>query len=139
MSEISAVAQIVKEIGIPALFFIVLIYLCFKIVPNLVNMWQKNQQEQRVHYNNRQEQYDEQMNVIIKVAEQGNQVIARSNELIALNTEAIKSNTTIHEKVSSALSRDLKALQGLTEDIKSHDKRAENIAVDIAKIAARKE
>ena len=137
MSEVKIVVEILREVGLPALIIVVLLYLCLKTVPDLIKAWQKSRVDQQEHNNDRQRHYDNQMEILFKIAEQGNNVIARSNEVIAHNTEAIKKNTAVHDKVIGALSRDLKALEDLGDAITKHDDRAHNIQIDLARMSER--
>ena len=113
MTEFKAILELAKEVGLPFLFIGLVAFLCIKYIPKFIDAWQKHNEEQQIYYRNRQKQYDDQMQVIIKVAEQGNQIIARSNAIIEQNTEAIKQNTAMHDKVIGALSRDLEVLKKL--------------------------
>ena len=137
MDDIISMVTLVKEIGIPSLFFLVIIYIIFKTVPDLIKSKREGEVKQQEYYSQRQKQYDEQMAVLIKVAEQGNQVISRSNEVIGMNTRVIEQNTAIHDKVSAALSRDLEALKNLSADLKKHDERSQDIYHDVTRLLER--
>ena len=132
MNEVLTAAGIVKEIGIPAMFFLVIIYIMFKTVPDVIKSRsetaKKTQEEQREYYTNRQKQYDEQMGVLIRVAEQSTQVISRSNEVISANTEMFKQSSDIHKKVLESLQREDKALEALNH-------RQEKMYLEIVKNA----
>ena len=137
MDELKSVIELTQTIGIPILFCGVVLYLVFKLVPELVRAKKESDIKQQEYYAQRQKSYDEQMQVLIAVAEQGNQVIGRSNAIIEHNTAAITQNTTMHNKVVDALSRDLAALENIQADLKVHDARAENIYHDIGRVLER--
>ena len=79
MTEIVSLADVVKDIGIPALFFVVIIYILFKTVPGVLKARQEAAAKQQEYYAERQKQYDEQMTQIVRVAEQGNQATQAAN------------------------------------------------------------
>lgn len=164
MSDITTFMQVVKDLGIPALFFIVVAYLLFKSYPEyqkqkaLEREAQLKQEEQdrkaaaeerralQEYYNQRNKSYEEQMSIITKVAEQGNQmigqatqIISQSTEVIRMNTEAIRASSEVHKEVREALGRDLYALQALVADLKVHDRRAEQICLGVEKLLDRTE
>jgi len=137
MTEIVSLGDIVKDLGIPALFFVVMIYIIFKTIPTAVKAKQDADAKQQEYYANRQQQYDEQMREIVRVAEQGAQALTRSNVVIDNNTEAIKQNAMIHDKVIEALTRDYNETQEIRKNLSNHDQRAEKIHLDVVKIGER--
>ena len=137
MNELKTIIDILKQIGLPMLIVVVLLYICFKVAPDMLKAWQKARNDQQEHNNNRQKHYDDQMGVLLKVAEQGNQVIGRSNTIIEQNTEAMKNNTAVHEKVVDALTRDLEELRALRVDVKEHDERTRAIEISMAQVCER--
>ena len=137
MTEIISLSDIVKDIGIPALFFAVIIYIAFKTVPSAIKSKQEADMKQQEYYTQRQKQYDEQMREVIRVAEQSVHAIARANTVIENNTEAIKQNTAMHNKVVNALTRDYEEIQEIQKGLSRHDGRAENIHRDVTRILER--
>lgn len=144
MEELTALLDAADKIGIFVLCIIVGLFLGIKILPDFVKKWQDNKIATQKSFDDRNKVFNEQFQVIIKVAEQGNQmigqatqIIAQSNEIIRMNTEAIKNNTTVHDKVITALGNDLAALQALSCDIKTHDHRAEKIHTGVEKLLDR--
>jgi len=137
MGEMVTLADVVKDIGVPALFFLVAIYLAFKLIPDIVKSRQEAAKEQQAYYAKRQEQYDSQMQVLIRVAEQGNQAITQSSAAIVHSTEALRLNTEMHAKAADALARNTEELKALRADINTHDNRAEKIQVDVARVLER--
>ena len=132
-----SLATLIKDIGIPSLFFAIVLWICFKTVPDIVKFKRESDIKQQEYYSQRQKTYDSQMQILIKVAEQGNQVITRSNYIIEQNTEAIKQNTAMHTKVIDALGWDLKALESLSADLKAHDNQSQKIYHDVSRILDR--
>ena len=137
MTEIVSLADTVKDIGIPALFFLVVIYVMFKTVPEVIKSKQEADAKQQEYYTQRQRQYDEQMGEIIKVAEQGTQAVLRANVIIENNTKAVEQNTAMHNKVIEALTRDLEETQKIQTQLSSHDKRAETMHHDVGRLLER--
>lgn len=146
MDDVSTMAALVDDIGVPILFFVLVLYLIFKCVPQYMEMHKEDLKAKREADAARQADNAKQMQVITQIAEQSNQmigqatqVISQSTEVIRLNTEAIRSNTSIHEQVRSALSRDLVQLQQLTADLKAHDEKFDELRVIIQRLVDRVE
>ena len=144
MTEIVSLADVVKDLGIPALFFLVLIYLGYKIVPTVIKSKQEAGERQRIadekqqeYYNSRQKQYDEQMREFIRVAEQGVQTSARANTVIENVTEALKQGTVVNGKVIEAMDRNYSEIRDMRKSLEEHDKRAEKIQQDVIRIGER--
>ena len=137
MTEIVSLADTVKDIGIPALFFLVVIYIMFKVVPKVIKSKQEADAKQQEYYTQRQKQYDEQMGEIIKVAEQGTQAVRMANTIIENNTKAVEQNTAMHNKVIEALTRDFEETQKIQTQLISHDARAENIQYNLRQLLGR--
>jgi hypothetical protein len=137
MTEIVSLADAVKDIGIPALFFVVIMYILFKTVPGAIKAKQEADAKQQEYYAQRQKQYDEQMQQIVRVAEQGAQAISRANIVTENNTAAIKQNTDMHNKVIDALTRDYDETQEIRKSLAAHDTRAENVHRDVIRLLER--
>ena len=137
MTEIVSVADVVKELGIPALIIVVLLCVLWKAVPAMIKARQDAAAKQQEYYAQRQKQYDEQMSEVIRIAERSAQAIAASNTIIENNTEAIKQNTAIHDKVIEALTRDYEETQSIQSSLSLHDGRAEKIHHDVSRLLER--
>ena len=137
LGELVTMATLLKDIGMPYLFFAVMLYIIFKVAPDFLKSKREAEVRQQEYYNQRQKTYDDQMNILVKVAEQGNQVIARSNLIIEHNTEAIKQNTVMHNKVVDALGRDFDALKEISLGFKTHDERAQKIYTGMERLLDR--
>lgn len=146
MNELTALTKLVDGIGIPVLFFVLVLYLIFKCYPQWLEAHKEDLKAKREAAAARQQDYDKQMQIVTKIAEQSNQmigqatqVISQSTEVIRLNTEAIRSNTAIHDTVRQALGRDLTALQQLTADLKAHDEKFDDVRVIVERLVDRVE
>ena len=151
MGELVTLSGLLEKFGIPVIMLMVVLYFVIKYVPDFLEMKKEEhkagliaKQEQLEYYQNRQESYDDQMKIIIKVAEQSSQmigqasqVIMQSSEVIRMNTEAIKNNTMMHDKVVTALGNDLEALRLVCSNLKEHDQRAEQINNGVLKLLER--
>ncbi len=157
MEDIERIGLLINEIGIPALFFIIVAILIFKVFPNYMEERRKQKDDERKerakqdeatqkYYNERNESYKSQMDVMNNMSQQTNQmigqatqVIAQSNEVIKLNMEVIRQNTNTHKTVKDALGRDLEVLKSLSEDLKDHSKIATEIKYGVEKLIDRSE
>lgn len=138
MDDVVTLVDAVEKVGIPILFFLVALYLVFKCYPNYMEARKKERDHELSTQDEVRKMYNKQYETMTHVAEQSNQmigqatqVIAQATEVIRMNTEIIKANTDAHKAVKDALGRDLTALHILDEDMKSHDKRAEEINTNI--------
>ena len=144
MTELVAWMDSATKIGTPILIVVILLYLAVKILPEYIKHKQEAQASQQEYYNTRQKQYDAQMGIVIRIAEQGNQmvgqaiqVIERDMEVIRQNTEASKKNREAYEKVTAALDNEQRAVIDLTQYMKEHDKRAQDMQGDLIRIHTR--
>jgi hypothetical protein len=144
MDETLNMVNAVTEIGLPALICIVMMVAVFRYLPAYIKHRQQLEKDQREYYNQRQKAYDEQMKVIISVAEQGNLMIGaakhaieQSSEVIRMNTDTIKQNMAAQEKVLEAIGRDIDSTRGLEASFEKHDRRAEKMNTDIVKLLER--
>ena len=127
MGEVATWADVVSAIGIPALFFLVVIFLAFKLIPDIVKARQEAAKEQQAYYAKRQEQYDEQMTVVIRGSERGNIALEQA-------TEVIRKNTEVQTKVIEVLTRNTDEQKALRTDI---DARTEKIQHDVGRLLER--
>lgn len=146
MDDVITLVDAVEKVGIPILFFLVALYLIFKCYPDYMEARKKERDHELSTHDEIRKMYNKQYETMTHVAEQSNQmvgqatqVIAQATEVIRMNTEIIKANTDAHKAVKDALSRDLEALHTLDEDIKSHDKRAEEINTNVKRLLDRVE
>lgn len=138
MNDVVTLVDAVEKVGIPILFFLIALYLVFKCYPNYMEVRKKERDHELSTQDEMRKMYNKQYETMAHVAEQSNQmigqatqVIAQATEVIRMNTEIIKANTDAHKAVKEALSRDLAALHTLDEDLKSHDKRAEETNTNV--------
>lgn len=144
MNDLKTLTSLVDGIGVPVLFFVLILYLVFKYFPQWLEMHKEDLKAKREAEATRQQDYAKQMQVITQIAEQSNQmigqatqVISQSTEVIRLNTDAIRSNTAIHDTVRQALGRDLTALQQLTADLKAHDEKFDDVRIIVERLVDR--
>ena len=112
MKEIAEVIEIIGSTGVPVLVTILIIYGVFKFVPEALAIWREERKDQKQYYADRQKQYDEQMHVLIRVAEE-------SGAIVEHNSEAIKHNTDIHRLTLESHSQMIKSVQALAEELKA--------------------
>ena len=151
MEDITTLAQIINEVGVPILFFAVCTYLLFKCFPEWMKLKKEEREasfaqskEQQAYTQERQKAYEEQMQIIVKVAEQGSQmigqasqVISQSTEVIRMNTEAIKASTEVHARVIRTLEKDEAATLKIASDLQAHNQLAEKIYTNVEKLLDR--
>lgn len=138
MNDIITLVDAVEKVGIPILFFLVALYLVFKCYPDYMETKKKERDHELSIQDEMRKMYNKQYETMTHVAEQSNQmvgqatqVITQATEVIRMNTEIIKANTDAHRAVKDALGRDLDALRSLNDNLKSHDKRAEEVNTNV--------
>lgn len=138
MNDIITLVDAVEKVGIPILFFLVALYLVLKCYPDYMKTKKKERDHELSIQDEMRKMYNKQYETMTHVAEQSNQmigqatqVITQATEVIRMNTEIIKANTDAHRAVKDALGRDLDALRSLNDNLKSHDKRAEEVNTNV--------
>ena len=137
MGEVATWADVVSAIGIPALFFLVVIFLALKLIPDIVKARQEAAKDQQAYYAKRQEQYDEQMTVVIRGSERGNIALEQVTDGLRQSTDALRANTEIHAKTIEVLTRNTEELKSLRADVHANDARTEKIQHDVGRLLER--
>lgn len=155
MEEVQSLGELLTTVGIPALFCLIFMYACFKLIPDWIKVWRETKETERKradedqksmqeYYSQRNKSYEQQMDIMNKQAEQQNQligqatqVIARSNEVIAANTEVVKQNSAMHEKVLGGLSANLEATQGIAASLHDQGKLNDKIYNNLTRLLER--
>lgn len=145
MDEVTGFAEIVETLGIPVLFFIIMLLAIFKFLPHLINEWktdrelqrkqkEKDQKTQEQFYKDMQEAQSAQIAYMTGLAEQTNRIMTQSVNVMSRlegamreNAQVVQQNTAIHHHVLGILQRDVQAQEALGTDFKTHDRRTEKI------------
>jgi hypothetical protein len=145
MTEIVSLADITKDIGIPTLIILAIFFGIYKLAPVIIKAQQESEVRQRdadakqqEYFNQRQKQYDAQMEKFILVTQQGVQVAERANIVIEQVTEVMKRGTNVNEKIIDALDRNYNETKDVRRNMEEHDKRAERIQQEVIKIGERR-
>jgi len=125
---------LITDAGVTVAFMAGILVLGVKYIPVIARMWQDDREEQKRYYQSRQKEYDRQMDVIAGLLKQGNAALERSNEVIRRNNDVIEADTRMHEKVINVLDRDVENLTILKESFEKHDRRAENMNIELIKM-----
>ena len=111
-----AILNILLSMGIPGLITASVIYLANKFVPVFIKVYKDSKESEQT-----------QTKQIIEVATKASISNERVSIAIEQNTKALEQNNTVNREVVSNL-------QALNESFKIHDKRSEDINVDVKKI-----
>jgi len=114
--DAETIINILLSMGIPGIILAVVIYLTHKFVPVFVKA-----------YKDAKRQQEEQTQKMVEVATKANISNERVSIAIEQNTKALEQNNNVNQEVVSNL-------KALNESFKSHDKRSEEINIDVKKI-----
>lgn len=125
--EADAIINILLSAGIPGIVLAVLVYLSHKFVPMFVKAYKDAKEKEQTGIIERQRQHEEQMQKMVEVATKASVSNERVSIAIEQNTRALEQNNNVNQEVVSNL-------KALNESFKSHDRRAEEINIDVKKI-----
>jgi len=125
--DADAIINILLSAGIPGIALAVLLYLTHKFAPVFVKSYKDAKEKEQISFAERQKQNEEQMQKMVEVATKAGISNERVSIAIEQNTKALEQNNNVNQEVVS----NLKALH---ESFKSHDRRAEEINIDVKKI-----
>ena len=114
--DAETIINILLSMGIPGIILAVVIYLTHKFVPVFVKA-----------YKDAKRQQEEQTQKMVEVATKASISNERVSIAIEQNTKALEQNNNVNQEVVSNL-------KALNESFKSHDKRSEEINIDVKKI-----
>lgn len=136
-ADVNWAVLLIENLGWPAVILIVVAIAAKKIAPTFYKEWKAKEENQQKYYDQRQKQYDEQMQIIIKVAEQGNAMITNCVAVIERNNAIIQNSTSLTEKVIGSMDNNIKALESIQNSFERHDARQEKMTIDITKLAVK--
>lgn len=118
MSKIEAetIINMLLSMGIPGVILAVAIYLTHKIVPKAIKTYKETKEKEH-----------EQIQKMVEVATKASISNERVSVAIEQNTKALEQNNNVNQEVVSNL-------KALSESFRAHDRRAEEINVDVKKI-----
>jgi len=125
--DADAIINILVSMGIPGLIVASVIYLANKFVPGFIKAYKEAKENEQVSFAEQQKQHEEQTRQIIEVATKANISNERVSIAIEQNTKALEQNNNVNREVASNL-------KALNEIFKEHDRRSEEINVDVKKI-----
>ena len=125
--EIDSLVNVLLSMGIPGVILVIVIYLTKTYVPKALDTYKNVKESEQKAFSDRQKDYKEQSDKIVEVA-------TASKVAIEYATNALSHNSEVNSAVVNSLSEMQKAFSALSENIKAHDKRAEDMNVDIKKI-----
>jgi len=125
--EIDALINVLLSMGVPGVLIAILIFFLYKYAPRFIDAYKKAKESEQQAFADRQREYREQSERIVEVA-------TKSALAVENNSNALERNSAIHQKVIAAFEKTEAALTGLLESFKAHDKRTEDMNVDVKRI-----
>ena len=125
--DTEAIINILLSMGIPGIIIACVIYLTHKFVPEVIKLYRDTKENEQKAFAERQKQYEEQTKQIVEVATKANISNERVSAAIEQNTKALEQINSVNREVASNLKE-------LNEIFKIHDRRSEDINVDVKKI-----
>ena len=125
--EIDTILNMLLSMGVPGVILAVVIWLAHKFVPKAIDAYKTAKESEQQAFHTRQREYRDQSEKSIEVA---------TSSAVALENafRVIEQNTTTHNKVISTLNALEISMTNLGESFKAHDRRSEEIHVDVKKI-----
>lgn len=137
----------VSNTGIPIIVTLIIIWAIVKFAPRVVkryeDYWDKREkllEEQREDSKKADARYEKMLETITTVAQQSVEVARRSNDVIEMNTSALKENSHSNEllvKAVEAFSTDVSGLkEAVIKDVELGQENNKELCVVVAKLEA---